>query len=68
MEYFYKEMLSDSDQMTELETNIAWENQKSATSKPREFLEKLLTDVKYNMEYFYKEMFSDNWLNVWNWT
>ena len=68
MGYFYKEMLSDSDQMTELETNIAWENQKSATSKPREFLEKLLTDVKYNMEYFYKEMFSDNWLNVWNWT
>lgn len=47
MEYFYKEMLSDSKRIAELEANIAQDNHKSATSRPKELLEKLLRDFKY---------------------
>ena len=48
-EYFYKDTLSDSEQMAVLEANIAQRNHKSTTSRPMELLEKLFRDFKYEV-------------------
>ena len=47
MEYIYKETLTDSERMAELEANIDRGNHKSATSKPEELKEKINRDVHY---------------------